>query len=137
MEINSEMLVDKESSKVMVNLPIEAPKETLTTADKSFVIEFLPLFGSHLLTSANNYKIEIKLATGTSNELVGALHHASENSSAASRSKYFRQDSPFNSCILEVNLPDVRLKLTSDFFVAEVINYMVRSEVACSPYPSH
>lgn len=134
MEINSEVLVNKESSKVMVNLPIEGLKDTLTTTDKSFVIEFLPLLGSHILSSANNYKIEVKLATGTSNELVGALHNVLGNSSTTSRSKYFRQDSPFNSCILEVNMPDVRLKLTSDFFIAEVINYMVRSELAFSPY---
>lgn len=137
MEINSEVLLNKESSKVMVNSPIEGLKDTLTTTDKSFVIEFLPLLGSHILTSANNFKIEVKVATGTSNELVGPLQNISGNSSTATRSKYFRQDSPFNSCILEVNMPDVRLKLTSDFFVAEVINYMVRSLLAYSFYLPH
>lgn len=126
MEIHSEVLVDKESSHTMVSLPIEPAKETAGTSDKAFVVEFLPLFGSHILTSAFDYKIEVKLGTMTSNELVGTLNQMSGNSRTATRSKHFRQESPFNSCILEVQLPDVRLKFTSDFFIAEVINFMVR-----------
>jgi len=116
------MLCEDRPSHVVITQTIESLADTRNILDETFFVEFLPLLGNNIHANANSYKFVVKLAEKFSNDLVGPL----KTPPGKFRTRYFRQDSPFRSCLFKLRLPDNRIKFISDYFIIDIINFMVR-----------
>ncbi|KAH8364737.1 hypothetical protein KR084_010757 [Drosophila pseudotakahashii] len=124
MELRSEMLKDVQPSHTLSSKTVPGLDETRFWHDDVYLVEFLPLLGQHLQTSASAYKISARLAEHSSNVLEGSLRAPLDRFRSAINSKSFRRDAPFRSCMFRVRLPDNRAKYESDFFMLDIANYM-------------
>lgn len=128
MELRSEMLTDTPPSHKLSSKTVPGLDESRFWQDEVYLVEFLPLMGHHIQTSGNEYKISAWLAEHSSNVLEGQLRTPSGRFLTALHAKSFRREAPFRSCMFRVRLPDNRAKYESDFFMLEMINYMVIME---------
>ncbi|KAH8257038.1 hypothetical protein KR038_001739 [Drosophila bunnanda] len=123
-ELRSEMLVEAQPSHALASKTLVGLDESRYWHDEVYLVEFLPLMGHHIQTSEHEYKISAWLAEHTSNVLKGQLRTPSGRFLSALRSKSFRRETPFRSCMFRVRLPDYRAKYESDFFMLGVVNFM-------------
>ncbi|XP_037719293.1 otoferlin isoform X3 [Drosophila subpulchrella] len=128
MELRSEMLKDAQPSHTLSSKTVPGLDETRFWHDDVYLVEFLPLLGHQIQTSATAYKISARLAEHSSNVLEGVLRTPLDRFRSAMNSKSFRREAPFRSCMFRVRLPDNRAKYESDFFMLDIVNYM-RSEL--------
>ncbi|KAM8708996.1 hypothetical protein ACLKA7_015893 [Drosophila subpalustris] len=128
LQLHSNMLSEDRPSHVLITQTIESLSDTRNTLDENFFVEFLPLLGNNIHTKDNSYKFVVKLAEKYSNDLVGPLKTPPGKFQSGIHTKYFRQESPFRSCLFKLRLPDNRIKFVSDFFIVDIVNFM-RSEM--------
>ncbi|XP_030572579.1 fer-1-like protein 6 isoform X1 [Drosophila novamexicana] len=126
MELRSETLAEGQPTHVLISQSVPAPTNW---TDKPFIVEFLPILGDQIHSTASQYKFMVKLAENVSNVLEGPLKTPLGKFHSMMHTKCFRQESPFHSCLLDVNLPDNRIKFEADFFMIDIVNY-IRSELA-------
>ncbi|XP_033149587.1 otoferlin [Drosophila busckii] len=124
MELRSEVISHDHPSHVLISQPIAGLEDSRYWADENFLVEFLPILGDHIISSASHYKFTIKLAENTSNVLEGTLRSPVGKFHSLMHTKCFRQETPFRSCLLRARLADTRHKYESDFFLLELTNYM-------------
>jgi len=119
------MLKDAQPSHTLSSKTVPGLDETRFWHDDVYLVEFLPLLGHHIQTTATAYKISARLAEHSSNVLEGVLRTPLDRFRSAINSKSFRLEAPFRSCMFRVRLPDNRAKYESDFFMLDIVNYMV------------
>lgn len=122
MELRSETLAEGQPTHVLISQSVPAPTNW---TDKPFIVEFLPILGDQIHSTASQYKFMVKLAENVSNVLEGPLKTPLGKFHSMMHTKCFRQESPFHSCLLDVNLPDNRIKFEADFFMIDIVNYIV------------
>ncbi|SPP77350.1 fer-1-like protein 6 [Drosophila guanche] len=128
LELRSEDVAEERPSHVILSEDIHGLDESRFWKEEIFMVEFLPLLGDHIQSSASSYKISMKLAENTSTVVEGPLKTPAGKFRSAMHSKSFRQDAPYRSCILRARLPDNRDKYESDYFMIDLIGFM-RSEL--------
>uniref|UniRef100_A0A6P4FPE4 Otoferlin isoform X2 n=1 Tax=Drosophila rhopaloa TaxID=1041015 RepID=A0A6P4FPE4_DRORH len=127
-ELRSEILKESQPTHTLASKTVPGLDETRFWHDEVYLVEFLPLMGQHIHTTATAYKISARLAEHSSNVVEGLLRTPLGRSQSAIHSRSFRRESPFRSCMFRVRLPDNRAKYESDFFMLDIANYM-RSEL--------
>lgn len=123
MELRSETMQEGHPTHVLITESVSPPANW---SDQSFVVEFLPILGDHIPSSSHQYKFVVQLAEFCSNELEGPLTTPSGKFHSHLQTKSFRQESPYQSCLFRIHLPDNRIKFEADFFMIDIANYMVR-----------
>ncbi|XP_026848839.1 otoferlin [Drosophila persimilis] len=128
LEVRSDTVAEERPSHVILAEDVHGLDESPFWKEEVFMVEFLPLLGDHIQSSASSYKISMKLAENTSTILEGPLKTPSGKFRSAMHSKSFRQDAPYRSCLLRARLPDNRDKYESDYFMIDLVDFM-RSEL--------